>query len=1166
MWIGDVDVPLALIEAHKTGRLVIFVGAGASRGAPANLPDFRTLTSQIAAEAQVAPGATDLDQPDVFLGRLDDGPVDVHGQVARHLGLVSSHPNPLHEAIARLALAGPAIRLVTTNYDEHLSRTLSTGGAEVDEYQGPALPLGDDFTGLVYLHGRLSQEPRHLVVTDRDFGRAYLTAAWAARFLERMFATYSVLFIGYSHSDVVMRYLARALGPTTAGRFVLTDQPGEPDWKRLGLQPVGFPNAEGTFSALTDAIAGWASWASMGLLAHRQRIADLVAVPPSPVPEEASYLEHALTDQQTVPLFVELARGEQWLLWAARQSEFQRLFHPAAEQTACTAPLARWFAQYFVMDEGLSAVALAVVRDAGGRLGPTLRDAIGHRLHIAGRPRNPWLGPWLLLLVDREPAQPTRWLEYALTTCRWPEDRSDALLLFDQLTQPQAVLQPSYGLEEPPRFDIALPGSAHWLAEAWDAMFRPHLDDAAPDLLAIAERHLRLAHHLLTTGGSARPGWDPLSFRRSAVEPHPQDDHREPIDVLVDAARDCLEWLLDSHPDDAGGNVALWSASDVPLLRRLAIHGWTHRTDVDANAKLEWLRSTGWLFDTQLQHEVFALIAATLATAGRQVADALVAEAVAGPPGRVDNRHREYARYNALAWMTRQAPDLESAARAFEELQTAHPEFAEREHPDMLVWSATGSFSLRPPLSPEELHALIAADPAAALNELRRYRDVEDPFEGPTWRDALASLVETVQQYPHDGVTVLDSAQGDDPDVAGAVVRGWTGSDVEDNVAIDILERLLRLNAATVADELAHLLSQGGQGQATPTEWHRFDAARRLAGQVWDTLDGTAPLPDQADDWLQQAVNHPAGELAEFWIHAVAADWQAAGDSWTGLPGPTRDNLDRLLRPSDGRTAFAEIILASQLRFFHGADSAWCEAQLLPLLDWTDPTRAQRTWSGFLFWGRGNDQLLAAGLLRHYLAAVKHIGELPEGLRRQLCVHFAGVALSSELDPVAWTREFTAKADVPMRVEWLHQITWMLDGLPDEAIARQWSRWMEAYWRDRLNSIPVVMTIEEASAMAAWTAHLPEPIDTAVGLATAHPARLEPHSDLLADVDEHLDRGPAQYARLLGHLLKHTEQPFWECHALAEVVPRLRLTTDPADIEVIIEHALRLGCPDAPSW
>ena len=76
-------------------------------------------------------------------------------------------------------------------------------------YEAPALPLGRDFTGIVYLHGSIDRAPSRLVVTDRDFGHAYLTDAWAARFLQEMFRKYTVFFIGYSHNDVVMNYLAR---------------------------------------------------------------------------------------------------------------------------------------------------------------------------------------------------------------------------------------------------------------------------------------------------------------------------------------------------------------------------------------------------------------------------------------------------------------------------------------------------------------------------------------------------------------------------------------------------------------------------------------------------------------------------------------------------------------------------------------------------------------------------------------------------------------------------------------------------------------------------------------------------------------------------------------------------------------------------------------------
>lgn len=377
MWIRDVNFPEMLIEAHRAGKLVVFVGAGASRDAPSDLPDFRSLTADIAAEAQVEVTDRDLEQPDALLGRLSDQDVDVHRRVAARIGVSSSKPNRLHEAIIDLGVARPPMRLVTTNYDPHLSSVIVARGIQVTEYVGPALPVGDHFTGLVYLHGDLRQETRQLVVTDADFGRAYLRDAWATRFLERMFATFTVLFIGYSHGDLVMQYMARALGPG-APRYALTSNPGGPDWRRLGIHPVGYEVVDGSHSALVEALEGWSSWMSMGLLEHRQRVTELVSVPPSQVPEEASYLEMLICDTEKVRFFAESARGEEWLMWAATQPEFRRLFDPAAAPTEISHILAYWFAEHFVMVEELTGAALTVVRDTGGRLGSMVWSAIGH--------------------------------------------------------------------------------------------------------------------------------------------------------------------------------------------------------------------------------------------------------------------------------------------------------------------------------------------------------------------------------------------------------------------------------------------------------------------------------------------------------------------------------------------------------------------------------------------------------------------------------------------------------------------------------------------------------------------------------------------------------------------------------------------------------------------
>lgn len=133
---------------------------------------------------------------------------------------------------------------------------------------------------------------------------------------------------------MVISYLARSLR-TGRDRFVLTDDPDSPHWRRLRITTVAYPNPHGTHSALPRVVSGWASWASMGLLDHRQQTADLVATPPSQVPEEISYLEAVVADGDTVRFFTEHARGPEWLSWVAGQPAFRCLFDAGPPGSAC---------------------------------------------------------------------------------------------------------------------------------------------------------------------------------------------------------------------------------------------------------------------------------------------------------------------------------------------------------------------------------------------------------------------------------------------------------------------------------------------------------------------------------------------------------------------------------------------------------------------------------------------------------------------------------------------------------------------------------------------------------------------------------------------------------------------------------------------------------------
>jgi hypothetical protein len=192
--------------------------------------------------------------------------------VKNRLSDPTSAPNSLHLDLLRLFTSPAAVRLVTTNLDLHFSTAAPSvfGGESPETYSAPAIPVGDDFKGLVYLHGSIDQPAARLILTDSDFGRAYLTDGWARRFLQALFAKYVVLFIGYSHSHTVMNYLARGLPPvSTQARYALTEVGHVERWRYLGIAPLEYPlteTAENTHCRLAEAISQWAKVANTSVL------------------------------------------------------------------------------------------------------------------------------------------------------------------------------------------------------------------------------------------------------------------------------------------------------------------------------------------------------------------------------------------------------------------------------------------------------------------------------------------------------------------------------------------------------------------------------------------------------------------------------------------------------------------------------------------------------------------------------------------------------------------------------------------------------------------------------------------------------------------------------------------------------------------------------------
>ena len=275
MKISDIDFPKPLLTAARDASLVLFAGAGVSMGEPARLPSFRALAKSIARGTTFKLGENEPE--DHFLGKLQHEGVDVHELARIELSRSEPQPTDLHRNLVRLYQEAQSVRIVTTNFDtlfELAAHELFQASPRT--FSAPALPLGREFTGIVHVHGVVNT-PTGMVLTDADFGRAYLIEGWARRFLVDLFRSFTVLFVGYSHNDRIMNYLARAL-PTreTDGRFVLTNDSSNTRWQFLGIEPIAYQtDAVEEHRALCEGISCLAMYIGRGVLDWQREIAEL---------------------------------------------------------------------------------------------------------------------------------------------------------------------------------------------------------------------------------------------------------------------------------------------------------------------------------------------------------------------------------------------------------------------------------------------------------------------------------------------------------------------------------------------------------------------------------------------------------------------------------------------------------------------------------------------------------------------------------------------------------------------------------------------------------------------------------------------------------------------------------------------------------------------------
>lgn len=1185
MWINKfVELPHSLIRAQRGGRLLVFAGAGVSMGAPADLPSFTELTTRV---ADGALGKEKNEPEDRFLGRLSDQGVDVDSRTRAIFNNPTSQPTPLHQHVINLFQAPERLRIITTNFDHHFTiAALARFGQGIDLYYAPALPPGRDFRGILYLHGSIDRPRDPLVLTDRDFGRAYLTEGWATRLLVDVHLHFAVLFVGYSHDDTVMRYLARSLPPETE-RYALTPSGKEDQWRFLGITPISYPLRDDPdpHGALTDAVGAWAFLSSMEALDHDHRIRQIVSEPPPIGREEADYIASALDDIVTLRFFTTHATRPEWLAWADKQEALAALFSTGAAATEREHLLAFWFARHFAFDHPLD--ALAIARRHLGVWKREFWEEMCRQLWLREpRPSSPVLAAWILALLNSRGTDfPTHFLSSTLLKCTRDEDSVTALILFRFLLTPVARTRDSWrsAVGDPAvpslRVELAFPGAFNSAKQAWMEIFRPRLASFRRDLVPMLTTIISDAHLLLRAFAGGEDAFDSMSYHRSAIEEHPQNVYPTAADVLIDAARDLITWLLEHDRGDALALGREWSNSPVNLLRRLAVHCTAQDSQVPPDEALAMIRDRGWLYELHMKHEVFRLLKLKYPSASETAREQFIAHSMARPvlasEETDDGSARlvsDYERFNLAVWLVKAAPESVATTKHLAGLQCAHPDFQPREHPDLDHWGGPVRFlAFTSPISEQDM---LVRDPQQILTTLLEFRAETVGFDAPRREGLLATVQSAAANSFEWGwklAMALQAAELWETDLWAAVLRGWrSGSqvDTEWERVLEFLHASPRLDVA-FGDAVVEVLQAAVE---LIGERLTIDALPHIEGVCDRLILGGDLFVDHvaspSRDWLLLAINHTAGRVVLVWLKALAVLRAEAGKDWMGLPVAYRERLEHVFSGTGTWADRARTVLASQVHFLWAADAAWTVAYVIPGFDWDqDDHRAELSWQAFVTWGRWNDETLR--LLRPFLErSFARLDSSLDGVRHDFCVRLTEMSLFSAQDPWrhGWLFEFVKTADAKDRENWTGMMQVSLAELSPEAQLLAWNRWVYDYWRQRLTGVPRNLSEGERSAMVGWVLGLVCIFPSAAAMVVAGPAPSH-ESDLFFFRLRQTDipaRYPAETARLVSHLLAGITAGPVDCEHVDDVVRVMIDHRAPRqELHGICQDMARLGCPTA---
>ena len=1055
MIIRGINFPNEIIRSIRNNNLVVFVGAGVSIGKPTCLPNFDDLAKQIAKGSGLKKGENE--PCDVFLGRLKFNNIDVNKIAGERLSGLHLRPNDLHKYIVSLFNNEQSVKIITTNYDQMIEAAAKNLDKNIHVYNSPALPLGKDFSGIVHIHGNIN-EPKYMVLTDSDFGHAYMVDGYVSRFLVELFENYTVLFIGYSYNDIIMRYLTRAMVKDGAcRRYILTDDVTA-DWEQLGIEPVLFQPKD--FESLYDGVKYLGKITNRKPSEWKLLLDDVSTNPPTDYDLE-SEVEYCLEDSNKSKLFTEIVHGENWLWWLDKRHVFDNIFSDTANISENDRLWVNWIAKEFVVNSN-EVIQKLIFKHENCYNKEFARGILNYIICNPNEISDDKMACLLALFKDDINDE---WSLFSFVNLF--AERKNYLLaweLFKKFYEYKVTIRQPLLLSDAHEIDYQLDfiSDDYEIKNAWKKLSSNFLQVYSKEILEFGRNKILDIHDRYVMLGLANAESEPCEMMNLPIENGNGRVYSNNILILLaDFMQAAAEKLQKDKSVYLQEFVDECLSSRSVLLKKIALKMLRETNIFTANEKVDILLENFDLYSVIYKEQIFLLVDKIFDQVTKKNENKIW-DIIEKGGNSGDEEIDAYTKFNWCNWLIKNRKN-NRGDKIINNIRKKYSYFKPRKNPELNIEYSEGISEDESPYTEKELLDMNVDE---LIKLLQEYQGKE--FDGPNrygLLDTFSNCIKNNYDWIYNIIPKLKENFNVDSDIWQYIYQKVIFSELKAN---QLYEILLILSDKIYINRYFNLISRLMEKIIETSEKEEI---RKYENKIWDVShyilnNKLVDNNEYEKNIISLCLNSSSGLCISTLIRLYASCNENEGKRYLLL-------FEKLLNENRQDKRQIICVFAGQFNFFFNRNKKWCSENIFPYLSSENDDEFSAAWEGYLLYS-GRLYYAETSIIQNmYLNAIGKLNLLGSSARQRFIELYSVLIVRNIENPIDnYVTKLLKCGNNEDYCTFSNSIKRILESMTEREIDSLWDNWLGQYIENRVNNIPIPFDKKELIYVAEWIFNL----------------------------------------------------------------------------------------------